>query len=141
VAVVSTGLLVQAEQVQSDLDIDQIVANEIVFEGGLASGQSVVRIPEGGKGPVVTQLQAEFGVTADECLAVGDSVSDIDMFVRARVGVAVNPSSHQVRAAASLVLEEPDLSPLLARVEQIAPGWIPAPGVRPDDPSSGSTLP
>jgi phosphoserine phosphatase len=126
VAVVSTGLRIHAEQVQADLDVDSIVANELIYDDGQASGEALAHVPEGGKGPIVAQLQAEFGVTGDECLAVGDGISDIDMFVRVRVGVAVNPSSERVRAAASLVLEKPDLSPLLAKVEQLAPGWNPA---------------
>lgn len=126
VAVVSTGLRIHAEQVQADLDIDSIIANEILFENGRASGEALAHIPEGSKGPVVAQLQAELGVTAVECLAVGDGSSDIDMFERAQIGIAVNPSSDLVRAAASLVLEEPDLNPLLAEMQRFAPGWYQA---------------
>ena len=125
VAVVSTGLRIHADQVQSDLGMDSIVANEILFEDGRATGEALAHVPEGGKGPVVSQLQAEFGVTADECLAVGDGSSDIDMFGRVRIGVAVNPSSEQVAAASSLVFEEPDLNPLLAELERLVPGWSP----------------
>jgi phosphoserine phosphatase len=125
VAVVSTGLRIHAEQVQSDLGVDTIVANEILFEDGRVSGEVLARVPEGGKGPIVAQLQGEFGVTEDECLAVGDGSSDVDMFDRVRVAIAVTPSSERVRTAASLVLEEPDLNPLLTRVERLVPGWSP----------------
>ena len=125
VAVVSTGLRIQAEQVQADLDVDCIIANELSFEDGRASGEALAHIPEGGKGPIVTWLQTEFGMAADECFAVGDGISDIDMFNRVRIGVAVNPSSAKVRAAASLVLATPDLSPLLAELGRQVPGWSP----------------
>ena len=126
VAVVSTGLSLHAEQVQADLGLDRIVANEILFENGRATGQACAHIPEGGKGQVVAQLQAEFGVEPGECLAVGDSTSDADMFERVRLGVAVNPSSDRLRAVAGLVIEAADLHPLLPRLHEIAPGWIPA---------------
>jgi phosphoserine phosphatase len=125
VAVVSTGLGLHAELVQADLGLDRFVANEIFFDNGLASGQARAHVPEGGKGQVVAQLQAEFSVTPDECLAVGDSSSDVDMFRRVRVGVAVNPSSEAVRAAAHLVLDAPDLSPLLPRLREMEPQWTP----------------
>ncbi len=125
VAVVSTGLRIHAEQVQSDLGIDCIIANEILFEDGLVSGEALVHVPEGGKGPVVDRLQAEFGVAHGECLAVGDGSSDVDMFSRVRVGVAINPAAAPVRTAASLVLEEPDLRPLLPKLNRLIPGWIP----------------
>jgi len=125
VAVVSTGLLLQAEQVQADLGLDRIVANEIFFEEGVATGEARAHVPERGKGEIVARLQAEFGVEPGECLAVGDGSSDVDMFARARVGVAVNPSSDKARAAAGLVLEAPDLRPLLPRLGEMLPGWVP----------------
>jgi len=124
VALISTGLQIHAELVQAELDIDSIVANEILFENGRATGQARMHVPEGGKGEITAWLQAGFGVLPDECLAVGDSPSDVDMFARVHVGVAVNPSSEQVRRAATFVLEEPDLHPLLPRLNQVAPGWF-----------------
>ena len=125
VAVVSTGLSLHAELVQADLGLDRFIANEIFFDNGVASGEACAHVPEGGKGQVVAKLQAEFGVTPDECLAVGDSSSDVDMFRRARVGVAVNPSSEAVWAAAHLVLDAPDLWPLLPRLREMEPQWTP----------------
>jgi phosphoserine phosphatase len=125
IALVSTGLSVHAEQVQAELGLDWIIANEILFENGLASGEARCRVPEGGKAQIVSRLQAEFGVHRDECLAVGDGTSDADMFACVRLGVAVHPSSDRVRAAAGLVIEEPDLRSLLLRIEEVCPGWIP----------------
>jgi phosphoserine phosphatase len=126
VAVVSTGIHLQAEQVQADLGLDRAFANEILFEDGIATGKARSLVPERGKGQIVAQLQAEFGVRPEECLAVGDSTSDADMFGSVRLGVAVNPSSDRVREAADLVLETADLRPLLPRLEAAVPGWIPA---------------
>jgi phosphoserine phosphatase len=126
IAVISTGVNVHAEQVQAELAIDRIVCNEVLFENGLATGEARSHIPEKGKGQIVAQLQAELGVAPEDCLAVGDTRSDIDMFTRVRVGVAVNPSSDEVRIAADLVLEEPDLRPLLPRLRGSVPGWMPA---------------
>jgi phosphoserine phosphatase len=126
IVVVSTGLNVHAELVQADLGIDRVVCNEVLFENGLATGEARSNIPEKGKGQIVAQLQVELGVEQGECLAVGDGSLDTDMFTRVRMGVAVNPSSDAVRAAAHLVIEEPDLGPLLPRLRQSLPGWISA---------------
>lgn len=124
IAVVSTGLLLQAEQAQADLDLDRIIANELLFEHGIATGEARCHVREGTKGPIVAQLQAEFGAEPADCLIVGDGASDVDMFAYAHLGVAVNPSSEHVRLAADLVLETPDLRPLIRRVEEIVPGWL-----------------
>jgi phosphoserine phosphatase len=125
VALVSTGLRLHAEQVQEDLGLDWIVANEICFDNGRVTGEARSHVPEGGKGQIVARLQAEFGVAPGECLAVGDGKSDVDMFQKVRLGVAVTPSSEHVRSAADLVLEEADLRPLLAMVREAVPAWLP----------------
>ena len=125
VAVISTGLDVHAQLVQAELGLDWIIANELLFEDGYATGAARERVPEGGKGLIVEQLQAELGVPPADCLAVGDSTSDIAMFARARIGVAVNPSSDQVRSAAGLVLDALDLWPLLPKLTEAVPGWLP----------------
>jgi phosphoserine phosphatase len=124
IALVSTGVNVHAEMVQKELVADRIVSNEILFENGLATGEARLHVPEGGKRQIVARLQAEFGVRPEGCLAVGDGTSDADMFPLVRVGVAVNPSSDSIRAAANLVLDEPDLRPLLPRLREHWPGWI-----------------
>lgn len=125
VALVSTGLLLHAEQVRAELGVDRIYANEILFHNGFATGEAVAHVREGDKGRILSELQAEWQLTRDECLAVGDSSSDTEMFALVRLGVAVNPSSDRVRAAAHLVIEQPDLRPLLGRLQQLAPGWLP----------------
>jgi len=125
VALVSTGLLLHAEQVQAELCIDRIFANELLFEDGIATGEALCHVREGGKAGIMAQLQAQWGVVPADCLVVGDSSSDADMFPLARLGVAVNPWSERIRAEAGLVLEEADLRPLLHRVDKALPGWLP----------------
>jgi phosphoserine phosphatase len=124
VALVSSGPSVHAEQVQAELGLDQVFANQILFENGRATGQACTRVPENGKARIVAQLQHEMGVEPGECLAVGDSPSDIDMFRQVHLGVAVNPSSEEVREAAGLLLEGLDLRPLIPRMRDVMPGWM-----------------
>lgn len=125
VAVVSTGLSVHLEMVQAELGLDRIIGNEIFFQDGICTGKARAWVRVGGKGQVVEQLQAELGILPDDCLAAGDTGSDVDMFAHVRLGVAVNPVSDAVRQAAGLVLEAPDLHPLLPRIEALYPGWLP----------------
>ena len=92
-----------------------------MVDDGRLTGEAVERVPEGGKGAIADQLMVELGVSSDTLLAIGDSTSDIALFERAGVSVAVNPSSDEVRAAADIVLEEADLRPLLPRLVEWCP--------------------
>ena len=123
VAVISSGLSVHADLVRAELGLDWAIANELYFEDGFCTGQARACVPIGSKGHIVERLQAELGVGPEECLAAGDTTSDVDMFARVRLGVAVNPSSDSVRQGAGLVLEEADLRPLLPRLKEVWPDW------------------
>lgn len=116
VALISTGLTLHAELVRAEFGLDYVFANEVLVADGRLTGEAVERVPEGGKGVIADQLMAELGVGSEALLAVGDSTSDIALFQRAGLSVAVNPSSEAVRAAADIVLEEADLRPLRPRL-------------------------
>jgi len=118
VALVSTGLNLHANLVRDEFDLDHIFANEILTSDGHLSGEAIERVPEGGKGPVADLLMNQLKVEPESVLAMGDGSSDIALFERAAVSVAVQPSSDRVRDAAHIVLEEPDLRPLLPLLEQ-----------------------
>jgi len=113
VALISTGLTLHTDLVRTEFGLDYAFANEILVANGRLSGESVEGVPEGGKGLVADRLMADLGVDSSAVLAVGDGSSDIALFQRAALSVAVAPSSEAVRSAADIVLEEPDLRPLL----------------------------
>jgi len=120
VALISTGLSLQAEMVQDEFGLDCVVANEALVADGRLTGEARERLPEGGKGAVADQLMARLAVTSPAVLAIGDSRSDIALFGRAGLSVAVQPTSDEVRAAADIVLEEPDLRPLLPLLAEMS---------------------
>ncbi len=143
VVIISSGLLLQAEMVAADLGIDLVRANEIGFAGDeqdpVVSGEVRAWVPFAAKGEVLAGLQAELGVVPEECLAVGDGRTDLPLFERAAVSVAVAPTDPEVAAAADIVLPEQDLRPLLPLLQQRAPHlWngTPGPGPGREGPSS-----
>ncbi|MFZ5915960.1 MAG: HAD-IB family phosphatase [Chloroflexota bacterium] len=125
VALISSGLLLHAQMVAAELDIGPAYGNEIFFDGdgpqAVVNGHVRAHLTHHGKGPIMDRLQAELGVSPDECLAVGDARGDIALFERAAVGVAVNPDRPEVSAAAHIVLPEPNLYPLLECLHRHAP--------------------
>jgi len=112
-ALVSTGIQIHAEMVAQELGFDRVFCNYVYATDGILNGETRVGVPEGGKGAIVDALLAEFGVAPSEALAVGDTRSDADMFRRVGVSVAVCPNHEAARQAASLVLEQPDLTPIV----------------------------
>jgi phosphoserine phosphatase len=122
-AVISTGLQLHADMVKADLQLDYAMANQVVFENDLATGEVIIRVHESEKASIVQKIMGQENVLRDECLAVGDGESDIGMFKICRIGVAVRPMSERVRQSAHIVLEEARLDGLLLAVWGLVPEW------------------
>jgi len=112
IVLVSTGLDLHGRQVMEDLHCDALFANELGVRDGVLTGEVRVRVDLEGKGEIVRQLQEAWDVPPSACLAVGDGESDIPMFQRAGLSVAIHPASDRVRASAQFVIEKPDLRSL-----------------------------
>lgn len=125
IAIVSSGLRLHADMVAADLGIAHVFGNEIFFDGGddpAVTGEVRATAPIDAKGNLLAQLQAELGVDPEETLAVGDSRSDLPLFARAAVRVAVAPHQPDVAEAADIVL--PDLRDLLPGLRAFIPRWF-----------------
>lgn len=129
VALISTGPLLHAEMVGAELGIGPVFGNEVYFEDGPAgpvvSGRVRAHVPYREKGGALGRLQRELGVGPAECIAVGDGITDIPMFERAAVAIAVCPGRPEVAAAAQIILPELDLRPLLPSLHAYAPDLWP----------------
>ena len=123
IAIVSTGLQVHADVVKTELGLDYAIANEVVFEGEIATGEAIIHVHEADKASIVSHIMDIEKLSQDECLAVGDGESDIGMFAACRIGVAIRPMSKRVRQAADIVFENTDLGDLLPAACALVPEW------------------
>ena len=125
VVIISAGLLFHAELVARDLGISRYVANEVVFSDGgadaVVTGEVVAAVSIENKGALLDAMQEELGMGPEVTLAVGDMRSDIPLFERAAVSMAVQPHSDAVAEMADIVLPQADLRSLLARLHAHAP--------------------
>jgi len=62
---------------------------------------------------VLAGLQHHLGIPVESTASVGNSEIDVGLFRRSRVGVAFRPEDAAVRAAATAVVTEPDLTKVL----------------------------
>ncbi len=118
IALVSSGLDLHVNQVAADIGAAFAFANQLCVADGYLTGELRILVPQWGKGELIEQVMAETGLSAPECIAVGDGRSDAAMFERVGWSVAVAPEDDEARQAASLTLDNPDLTPLAALLAQ-----------------------
>jgi phosphoserine phosphatase len=116
IALVSTGLDLHVNEVATEIGADFTYANQLCVADGHLTGELRILVPQWGKGEVVEQVMAETGLSASDCIAVGDGLADVAMFERVGWSVAVAPENDKAREVASLTLDEPDLTPLASLI-------------------------
>ena len=110
---VSGGFTAIAEPVAAWCGFDEVVANELLFENGVLSGDVTTPIVDKAvKDRVLADAARRRGVDVSAACAVGDGANDLPMLSRAGLGVAFH-AKPAVRAAAPIRIEHGDLTALL----------------------------
>ncbi len=113
----SSGFDLHVEDVAADLGAAEWYANVLHQDGGRIVGRMTVRVPFGGKGPVVRDILRRWRVDPARVLAVGDSEVDIRMFEQVGHALAVRPRSETVSRAADATL--PDLTDFITFLDSM----------------------
>lgn len=95
-----------------------------VEPGGRAGEDLLLTVED--KVSITEQLVAERGLTHDDCVAYGDSTSDVGLFGRLRRTVAVN-GTPRLKGLAAAVYEGPDLREAYAMGRALLAGHLPVP--------------
>ncbi len=93
----STGLSFLVERVKRELAMTLAVANELIVENGMLTGEVRINVvhEKGGlrhKGYWVKKILSERGLKKEESAAVGDGEGDLGMFEEAGVAIGYHPS-------------------------------------------------
>jgi len=109
VAIASGGFTRFAGQLQHELGLDAIFANELAVANNQLTGQVSGRIVDAAvKAEVLLQLADKYGIPVDQTVAIGDGANDLKMLGVAGLGIAIH-AKPLVRAQAAATLEHHDL--------------------------------
>ncbi|MEA1904463.1 MAG: HAD-IB family phosphatase [Candidatus Hadarchaeota archaeon] len=106
VAIVTGGLDVLAKKVADRLKIEHVLANGIeVDERGYLTGEGIFRVEPNCKHEALEELVNKLRIRMDECVGVGDSKYDSNLFEHVGLGVAVGRDETLARVA-DVVIED-----------------------------------
>ena len=115
-AAISSGLSILAERIRNDFGLDFFVANELLVEGGVLTGEVRINVTHDGKGLWVREAMRRFGVDDHEIIAIGDSRGDLQMFALSGFRIAFNSSSPELDKAADLVVKTGNMADIIPRL-------------------------
>jgi phosphoserine phosphatase len=116
-AMISGGFTMAAERIGEALDIDSVVANELLIDNGHLTGKVKGPLTEhGSKESVLEEICLKYGIKPNECIVVGDGANDICIFKRARYAIAFNskPILHEY---ADIVITEKNLEAVIPIIQ------------------------
>lgn len=113
-AVISGSVDLLVERLFPAGTFDHVLINRLHFDAaGVLSGGQATPFDMEGKAVGLQELATAEGIDLSRCVFVGDNDNDVAALRAAGLGVAFEPKSERVRAAADHVLEGPSLTPLL----------------------------
>lgn len=114
VGAVSGGFNQVLTPLAAALNLDFARANELEIVDGKLTGKVIGKIIDRtAKADALREWSASSGIAMENTVAVGDGANDLEMLALANLGVAFN-AKPIVREQADLVIEEHDLSALIA---------------------------
>ncbi len=112
-AILSGGFEVFAQQLQSQLQINQATANTLQVHNGALTGQVIAPIINADiKREKLISIREQLGIEASQTMAVGDGANDLKMLAAAQLGIAYQ-AKPLVQAKASAALNYNDLDTIL----------------------------
>ncbi|MDX2146818.1 MAG: HAD-IB family phosphatase [Planctomycetota bacterium] len=99
--IVSSGPLPLALRAQRELGFDRVLANDLLIERGVFTGEADIRVPDAHKLEAASDLLAELGLVFEQCVSIGDSRNDAAIARRVAHSFAFNTEAQELLASAS----------------------------------------
>ncbi|MBC7081176.1 MAG: HAD-IB family phosphatase [Thermoplasmatales archaeon] len=115
IAIISGGIDTLAKRI-ANFGIKYVFANGIIYRENLP-WKAILNVPLMEKGKVLEKLIEKLGVEKENVIVIGDTKYDIDMFRRAGVKIAFNPTD-EIKNFANFVVEKRDLNELIKIFEK-----------------------
>ena len=113
---ISSGLSILADRIENDFGLDFAVANELLVENGVLTGEVRVNVTHDGKGHWVREVMRRLGVQGHEIIAMGDSCGDLEMFALSGFRVAFNSSCTELDEVADLIIKTDNMADMIPKL-------------------------
>ncbi|MBC7128253.1 MAG: HAD family phosphatase [Thermoplasmatales archaeon] len=115
VAIISGGIDILAKRI-ANFGVEYVFVNGIIYKNELP-WKAILNVPLMEKGKILEKLIEKLGLEKEDVIVVGDTKYDVDMFKRAGLKIAFNPTD-EIKNFADFVIEKRDLNELIKIFEK-----------------------
>ena len=114
---ISTGLSVFNDVTSEELGLDEVISNDLLFDGDVCTGSVSINVEEDGKADVLRSMSQRY--ECNSTIVFGDGAADVALFQTARVSVAVFPRHAHVSDEAHLVVDTEPIHEICDDIERM----------------------
>ena len=115
--IVSGGINLAARMIAEEFGFDDYAADEICCTtNGVLTGEGVLHVDLTDKGITVRHFIDKYGTTKERTVSIGNSHTDIPMFMSSGMSIAFNPTDDSTRGAATFVVVSENISDVLDHI-------------------------
>lgn len=100
----------------SELKLDEVISNEILFDDEVCTGEVVVNVQKDLKAKVLRTVLEKYEINSGNIISFGDGLADTQMFNLSTLSVAIFPSTEEVTRSADFTI---DSEPIDQVIEQL----------------------
>jgi len=101
----TTGLGHAGEVLKKRFPVDKVLGNWFEVTDGMLTGKLIFNVDMGAKGDVLKKTLMEEGLVGGQCLALGDTLGDLEVFKTCGLSIAVSPKDKGLDELADLVID------------------------------------
>jgi phosphoserine phosphatase len=109
IVLISTGLSILVDRIKNKYKIKYAVSNHLLDDGEKLTGSVKINVDWNQKAEHLKQIARELNIPLDECVSVGDSSGDLDMFKITGFSIAFNPISDKIIQCTSINIKNSSL--------------------------------
>jgi len=115
--IVSGGISLAAQMIAEEFGFDEYIADVVCLDqDGNLTGEGIMNVDLDDKGITVRHFIKKYGTTKERTVSVGNSYTDIPMFMNSGLSIAFNPSDEYTSEAADFTVVSDNISDILDHI-------------------------
>lgn len=116
--IITSSLSLFTDILSKELTIDRCIANILECRGGRVTGNVKMIVTDKNKRIHIKNFCQELHIQLEDCVAVGDSMFDIDMFKIVGFSIALNPNDSLIEEKSDVIIKSDTLTSILSEIDK-----------------------
>lgn len=116
--IITSGFSLITDTIAAKLRIDDCIANLLECENGMLTGNVDMIVTDINKSEHIKNICVKNEIFIENCIAIGDSKYDLEIFDEVRYSIALNPNDSIIKDKAKTTIYSDDLMDIIPQIDE-----------------------